>query len=250
MIDIHAHLCFPDFDKDREQVIEKSKKSLAGVIVSSARYKEGLCTLELVKKHPGFLFASLGYHPTEGSELEKTIELIKNSKDSIVAVGEVGLDFHWEKDPKKQEKQKEVFKKFISLAQNTRKPLVIHSWNAEREAFEMVKNSGIPCVFHCFTGKKDLALEIIKQGFSISIPTNVLFSKSLRKLAKTIPIDRLMLETDAPFLDPDKKRKHNTPDNILLSAKKIAELRGISPEEVSKACLENAKKFFKLKLSD
>lgn len=248
MFDIHAHLCFPEFDKDREQVVEKAKEQVKGVLVSSARFEEGLCVLELVKKHKGFLFASLGYHPIEGDELEKTVQVIKANKERIAAVGEVGLDFHWQKDPSKQEQQREIFKKFIALAQTLKKPLVIHSWEAEQEAFDMVKNAGVAAAFHCFTGKKDLALEIAEQGFYVSISTNVLFSKTIRKTAKAIPLDSLLLETDSPFLDPDRERKRNTPGNILLSAKKIAELRGVATEEVTQAAVKNAKKLFQLSL--
>lgn len=243
MFDVHAHLCFPEFDRDRGKVVEALKKEIKGVLVSSARYEEGLCVLDLARRHEGFLFASLGYHPIEGNELEKTIGLIKTNKNNISAVGEVGLDFHWEQDEKKREKQKEVFKKFISLSKALAKPVVIHSWDAEQEAFDLVKGQGVQAAFHCFTGKKDLALEIAESGFFISISTNVLFSKTIRKTASAIPLDRLLLETDSPFLDPDRERKRNTPENILLSAEKIAELRGIEKEDVLKAALGNAKNF-------
>lgn len=246
MFDSHAHLCFPDFSQDQEEVIAKAKKEIKGVLVSSARFEEGKQVLSLIQKHPHFLFASLGYHPVEGNELEKTIDLIRKNNQSITAIGEVGLDFHWEKNKEKHEIQKQSFSKFISLAKEIKKPLVIHSWEAEREAFDMVKNEGIPAAFHCFTGKKDLALEIAKAGFYVSISTVVFFSKDVKKTAKAIPLDKLLLETDSPFLDPNRERKHNTPDNIRLSAKKIAELRGISQEEVEKAAWENAKKLFKI----
>ncbi|MBL7160860.1 MAG: TatD family hydrolase [Candidatus Aenigmarchaeota archaeon] len=242
MFDAHAHLCWKSFDKDREEVVERAREKIAGVIVSSARLEEGFCVLDLVKKHSGFLFASLGFHPTEGDELEKTIQLIKANKNDIVAVGEVGLDYHYCKDSKGREKQKEVFKRFISLAKEIGKPLVIHSWDAEEDAFSLVKDAGVAATFHCFTGSKELALKIVNAGFYVSISTNVLFSKKIRKTAKALPLDSLLLETDAPFLDPDRGR--NVPWTILQSAEKIAELRGIAGEEVGKAALENAKKLF------
>ena len=248
MFDIHAHLCFPEFERDREAVVEQSEGRIRGVLVSSCRLEEGHCVLELTKKHPCFLFASIGFHPTEGDEPEKIIELIKKSREQITAIGEVGLDYHWEQDQKKREKQKGIFQKFISLAQLLKKPLVIHSWDAEREAFEMVKEGGVEAAFHCFTGEKDLALEIADNGFFVSISTNVIFSKKIRKTAQSIPLDRLLLETDSPFLDPDRQRKRNTPDNILLSAQKIAELRKIPVDEVTTAALENAKRLFGLPL--
>ncbi|MBN2042180.1 MAG: TatD family hydrolase [Candidatus Aenigmarchaeota archaeon] len=250
MIDVHAHLCFPDFDKDMEEVIARCKEELAGVIVSSARCDEGLKALETCSEHPDFLFPTLGFHPTEGTEYEKVIELIKNNPGKVVGVGEVGLDYHWEKDPRKREAQKEIFLKFIKLAQNLRKPLVIHSWDAERDCYEMVKDSGLVCVFHCFSGDNVLAEEIVKnRDFYISISTQVLFSKNTRKIAKNVPFDQFLLETDAPFLSPNKDTdRRNYPWNIKLSARKIAELKSIKFEEVMEKAKENAVKVFDLKI--
>lgn len=246
MFDTHAHLCFPEFEKDKEQVIAAAREELSGVLVSSARYSESECVLDLVTKHPSFLFASIGHHPIEGDQLEKTVSLIKAHAPAITAIGEVGMDFHWEKDPAKQEKQAVAFEKLITLARELKKPLVIHSWDAERECFDLVRDAGVQAAFHCYTGKSALAKEIIEAGFYVSISTNVLFSKTIRKTAKSIPLDRMLLETDSPFLDPDRTRKRNTPNNILLSAKKIAELRGIEQEEVTQAAWENAKRLFRI----
>lgn len=262
MIDIHAHLCFPDFDRDIGMVVERSRKELAGVIVSSARHGEGVKALELCRKNRGFLFPTLGHHPTEGDEWDRVIELIRENKEEIVGVGEVGLDYHWEKDPGKKADQRRVFQEFIGLAQEISKPLVIHSWDAERDCFEMVRDSGLTAVFHCFSGKRDLAQEIVSvPGFYISISTQVLFNRSIRKVAKAIPLDRLLLETDAPFLSPEKMKKpkggtkngvskddRNFPWNIILSAEKIAQLRHIDSAEVLNAARENAIQAFGLEL--
>ena len=248
MIDIHAHLAFDVFDKDREQIIKESKKRMTAIIASSARYEEGLKVLELAEKHKGFIFASIGYHPVEGNELEKTLQLIEMNKDKISAVGECGLDYHHVQEQEKRDEQKQKFLKFIKLAEKIGKPLVIHSWDAERECFEMVKNRDLPCVFHCYSGKRDLAQEIIDKGFYISVSTNVLFSKTLRKVARDIPMNKLLLETDAPFLDPDRDRKRNLPWNIELSAGKIADIRNMSKEEVIKQATDNTIKLFNLHL--
>ncbi len=248
MIDIHAHLCFPEYDRDREEVIDKCKKELAGVIVSSARYREGLQVLDIVDKYKGFLFATLGYHPTEGTEFERTIKLIKANSERIVGVGEVGMDYHWEKDTEKRREQKEKFAKFIELARKLSKPLVIHSWDAERECFEMVKDSPTNIIFHCFSGNRELAKEIVSRGFYISISTMILFSKNIRKIAKDMPLDRFLLETDSPFLSPDKaKDPRNYPWNIKLSAEKIAEIKGTSKEEILENAKMNAIRAFNLK---
>ncbi len=220
------------------------------MIASSARYDEGLKVLSLAEKYPGFIFPSIGFHPVEGGkDPERIMDLIRKNREKIVSVGEAGLDYHWEKDPAKHEKQREIFSKFIDLAEKLSKPLVIHSWDAESECYEMVKDSNAKCVFHCFSGKRDLAKEIISREFHISISTQVLFSKNIRKIAKDVPLDKILLETDSPFLSPYKdKDPRNYPWNIKLAAEKISEIRRISKEEVLEAAKRNAIGVFDLKI--
>jgi TatD DNase family protein len=250
MIDIHAHLCFGDYDKDMDQVISKCKQELSAVIVGSARYDEGLKVLALAKKYPKFLFPTLGYHPVEGgNEPEKIMQLIKSNSKKIVGIGEVGLDYHWEKDIKKQEAQKEIFSKFIEMAKKLKKPLVIHSWGAESECFETVKDLDVAVVFHCFSGTRELAKEIVARGFYISVSTMVLFSKNIRKIARDTPLDNILLETDSPFLSPNKEQdRRNYPWNIKLSAKKIAELKRLDAADILQKAKENAIHVFGLKI--
>lgn len=260
MIDIHAHMCWKDYDQDREKVIEECKKHLKAVVSSSARYEEGLLNLETCEKHKGFLFPTLGYHPTEGGSAEdadKILELIRKNKEKVVGIGEAGLDHHWEKQQEKREEQLQIFQKFISLAKKLGKPLVIHSWDAEQECFDMVKGKGIPCVFHCFSGGRNLAEEIVKAGFYVSISTQICFSKNHRKIAKVVPLDKILLETDAPWLSPQKHAgaeplvegfdpDRNYPWNILISAEKVAKAKGLTKEEVLEAAKDNAVKVFNL----
>lgn len=258
MIDIHAHICFPPFDPYREMVVERARKEMKAIVASSARHDEGLCVLELASKNPGFIFPTLGYHPTEGEGLEDVFKLIQKNRDNIVGIGEVGLDYHWEKDAKKQENQRDVFQRFIELAKKLRKPLVIHSWDAEQDCFGMVRDSGLECVFHCYSGGRELAKEITDKGFYISVSTQVLFSKGIRKIAKDIPLNQLLLETDAPFLSPFKMGMEAPPDyplppdinapwNIKLSGAKIAELRKIPAETLLEQAGKNAVHVFGLK---
>ena len=244
MIDIHAHLCFPEFDRDREEIIERAESEIDGIIVTSARFEEGKKTLELVKKHPRFLFATLGYHPTEGTDHQGVLKLIEQNKGKIVGIGEAGLDYHWEADLAKRNQQKVIFAKFIELAEELRLPLVIHSWDAEPDCFQMVRDRKITCVFHCFSGPVELARQIVDRGFYISFSTHVCFSKRHKKLAKAVPLQRLMLETDSPFLGPDRER--NMPWNIKLSAERIANEKGVTKEAVLSAARENSIKVFRL----
>jgi TatD DNase family protein len=246
MIDVHAHLCFPQFDSDIEDVVEKAKQEIDGVIVSSARLDEGVKVLELVKKHPGFLFATLGYHPTEGTDFEGVLKLIDKNPDRIVGVGEAGLDYHWEEDLRRRDAQKVIFARFIDSAEKHRLPLVIHSWDAEPDCFHMVKDRKVQCVFHCYSGSIELAKQIVERGFWISFSTQICFSKHHRKLIKSIPLDSLLLETDSPFLGPERHR--NLPWNIKLSAEKIAQEKGVMKETVLEKAKENAIKAFRLKL--
>lgn len=248
MIDVHAHLCFPDFESDIDVIVERCRKELAGVVVSSARHDEGLKALELCKRNPGFLFPTLGYHPTEGTNPDGVMNLIKENMESVVGVGEVGLDYHWEKDPGKRKEQESIFRRFIRLAQETGKPLVIHSWDAENECFDLVRDSGLACVFHCFSGKKELAREIVQvPDFYVSVSTQILFNKNLRKVAKVVPLDRMLLETDSPFLSPVKGER-NFPWNILLSADKMSELIHVDSADILNSARENAVRVFGLKL--
>jgi TatD DNase family protein len=263
MIDTHAHLCFPDYGEDPEKIANECEKVMKAVIVTSARHDEGICAMKLCEKHKK-LFPCLGYHPAEGGDKPvEVIELIKKNRDVVVGVGEVGLDYHWVKEPEKREQQKKVFSDFIRLSEELNKPLVIHSWDAERDCFEMVKHLQTPVVFHCYSGSRELAEEILRKGFYISFSTQVLFSKAHRKLAKIVPLEQMTLETDAPFLSPHKYMEaknmmgrlkegfnptKNYPWNIRFSAEKIAELKKSSAEKVLGKTTENAVKIFGLKL--
>ncbi len=189
---------------------------------------------------------TLGYHPTEGSDYEGVIKLIEQNHQRIVGIGEAGLDYHWESDLRKRGEQKVAFSRFIELAEQFGLPLVIHSWDAEPDCFTMVKDSEVMCVFHCYSGPLELAKQIIDRGFYISFATHICFSKHHRKLAKIVPLENLLLETDSPFLGPERHR--NLPWNIKLSAERIAIEKGVPKERVLLAAKENAIKVFKLKL--
>ncbi len=263
MIDIHAHLCFPPFDNDRERVVAECEREMRAVIVGSARYEEGLCALKLGERHRK-MFVTLGYHPVEGGgNPGKLRELIRKNSDRIVGVGEVGLDYHWEKDESKRRRQREVFSEFIDLATELKKPLVIHSWDAEQECFDMVRDFEHGVVFHCFSGSGELSAEIIKNGFYVSVSTQILFSKNHRKLAKVLPLEHMLLETDSPFLSPYKYLRikgeerllkkgfdpeKNHPWNVRFSAQKIAEIKKVDISDVLTATTENAVRLFGLKV--
>ena len=263
MVDVHAHLCFDTLAQERERVAAACEAEMAAVIVGSARYDEGLCALGLASRHKR-LFPTIGYHPVEGGTgVDDIIRLARKSSRGIVGIGEVGLDHHWEKDPARRLAQKKVFSRFISLASELGKPLVIRSWDAEAECFEMVRDVDVPVVFHCYSGPRELATQIIGCGFYISFSTQVLFSKSSRKLARDVPLDRMVLETDSPFLSPYgylRAKGHedllkpgfdpekNYPWNVRFSAEKIAEIKGVGIADVISRTAGNASRIFGLQV--
>ncbi|MBI4010580.1 MAG: TatD family hydrolase [Candidatus Aenigmarchaeota archaeon] len=250
MIDIHCHLAFPGLDEIKDKVILESKKSMRAIITCglSGNYKQ---TLELAKKYSEFIYASLGIHPEDiinmnDENVEKDLEFIRNNADDIVAVGEIGLDYSWVTDSKKNERCKEIFVKCLDIAKETNLPVILHSRKAEEDVFKIVNESGVKkAVFHHYSGNMTLANQIIENGYYISIPTIIGTSKNLKKIGKNFPLEKLMTETDSPFNSPTKE-KTNYPYNVKLTLMEIAELRGIPFETVDAITTDNAIKFFNL----
>jgi len=252
MIDIHCHLTFKDFDKDREEVIEDAKKTLKAVIISGIKPEDSKKALVLAEKHPGFIYVTLGLHPIHVSELtdkqiEEYMEFIRLNKHKIVGIGEVGLDYYWVKKPEEIQRMKKVFIGFLDLAKELDLPLVLHFRQALEEGFRFITQYNIKkAVFHCFSGKKSLAQEIVGQDYYISIAPNIFRSKDVKKVAKTTPLEKILTETDSPFLAV--KGGRNLPQNVKLVVEKIAETRKISPFEVEKAVIKNVSELFRIRV--
>jgi TatD DNase family protein len=255
MIDVHCHLEQHDFSKDRDEIIEKCKKELKAVITSCAHPRDFDLTLQLTEKYKNFVFASCGIHPEyikEVSEIEidEIIEKIKQNKDNLVAIGETGLDFWWIKEKEWQQKQRDLFVRLIELSKGLKKPLIIHSREAYEETLKILEQQNAKEVDMHMFGDHHLTKRIVDNGWFISINTIILRSKSHKKIARDCPLERLMLETDAPWLSPKKLLEgmdsRNDPTSIKVVAEKIAEIKKLRFEEVWKKCGENAIKFFKL----
>lgn len=247
LIDTHAHLDFPQFDNDRKEVIERAKKE-GIIIINSGLGPEGIeKTIKLVDEYK--IFATLGLSPTEFNDdiIENTIELIKKYRDRIIGIGEVGLDYYWVKEPEKRKKEIENFRIFIELSKELNFPLLVHSRDAESDTIKELKSADKPTILHCFSGTIKQAEEAISFGCPISIPTSVIYSRKKQELAKHIPINSIVLETDAPYLSPVPKTR-NEPANVKLCAEKIAELREIDYSIVEETTTGNARKFFNLKI--
>lgn len=257
MIDVHCHLEQSDYDSNREEVIANCKKELKAVITSCAHTQDFDKTLNIVKRHRGFVFASFGIHPEYIKEISEKdisdfIEKVKSNRDDVIAIGEIGLDYKWVTEPEWREKQKELFVRLIRLAREIGKPIVIHSRDAYVETMEILEKEGAKDVDMHMFGDHRLTQRVTGNGWHISMNNIMLRSKGHKKIVKDCPMDRLMLETDAPWLSPRKLTEGvdetNYPTSIRNVAEKIAEVKNMSFEEVWKACGENAVRFFRLPL--
>lgn len=224
LIDAHAHLDFEQFDEDREQVIANCKQELTGVIVSGSNADHNQATLDLTKRHPNFLFPCLGLHPIHEQQDLSTIQSqIKQNKQTLVAVGEIGLDYHHAREEETRQAQEKNFKRMLELAGELGKPVVIHARDAEKRALELLDSYEAPQVMlHCFNGRLELAEEGVDRGYFIGITTQVLYSSRVKQLARELPAESLLLETDSPFLAEGQR---NVPNNIKKSLKTIVELK-------------------------
>lgn len=248
MIDVHCHLQSRDFDTNREQVIERAKTSLDAVVISGTSPEDAKKALALREKHPDFIYVTVGMHPiyaeTPDADIGEYIKFIRSNRDKIVGIGEIGLDYHWVREPAKIPRMKEVLRRFLALAKEMNLPAVIHLRNATNEDFDMIlANSPGKMVFHCWSSSKTLAEQVIGAGHLISIATNIATSKNTKKTAKSVPLTAILTETDAPFLGFGKI---NVPENVSSVCSEIANLRGIDVNDVKETTTRNAKTVFEI----
>ncbi len=251
-IDTHAHLDFPDFKQDMDDVIHRAKDADIGYIINVASSFAGCqASLALAERYE-MLYTSIGIHPHDVREInEENFKQLKSwlGEKKVVAIGEVGLDFYRNLSP--QETQKEYFTKFIDLSVSSGLPLIIHSRQADSETLEILKNTAakLSGVVHCFSGSKEFLDSCLDLGLYISFTCNITYKKaeSLRELAAQVPLERLLLETDCPFLPPEGLRgKRNEPINVIVLAELLAKIRNSSVESIAAATTANAKRLFKL----
>ena len=251
LVDAHCHLQDSEFDGDRDVVLRRARDfGVYAVVTSSLSYEEGLAALELSRKYKGFVYVSLGLDPAEldDSEVEAVRRLIVEHCREIVAVGEVGLDYYWVREHALRELQKRLFLGWLSLGEELGLPVVVHSRSAGKYAVQIVLESGYRRVLmHAYDGRVGWAQKAAKEGVYFSIPTSVWHSRQKQKLVKALPLESLMVETDSPVLSPIKGRR-NEPANLIYAVQKIAEIKGVSPEEVAEITTENAINLFKIKI--
>jgi TatD DNase family protein len=246
LIDVHAHIDYEQFDLDRQEIIKRAKSEDIIIINSGLNVEGGKKTLDLSREFDN-VYATIGLPPTEllDEDVNNVIELIEDYKDEIVAIGEVGLDYYWVKEEEKRKKEIKNFRKFIELSKKINLPLVIHSRDAEDDTLRILDEYHIKALLHCFGGDAKKAVEAAGRGHIISIPANLVNSRIKQEVVKAVPLESLVLETDAPYLAPVPKTR-NEPVNIKVTAKKIAEIKNIDYSVVEETTTRTAKKFFNL----
>jgi TatD DNase family protein len=239
-IDSHCHL---DAFRNYEEVIPRALKAdVKAMITSGCSGKNNQKTLQIAEKYPNLIFPVLGVAPQEAIDMEsfeRQLSFIKQNRDKIIGVGEIGLDFHWAKTPTQKTKQQECFEIFLEYALSEKLPLVIHSREAEKEVLEAVMRAGAERVLlHCFSGALSLAESAAEHGFLLSIPPTP--SAARERIIKHIPLENLLLESDAPYLGKE-------PAEVRSSARLIEGVKGVGVEEISRVTTNNCITLFNLR---
>ena len=251
LFDTHAHYDSRQFNEDRDEVLSGLKgRGVALVVNPGCDLPTSRMAVELAEKYP-FVYAAVGFHPeelegAELSDLEEIRALAAHRK--VVAIGEIGLDYYWVKDPEGREKEKKFFRAQLALAEELGLPVIVHDREAHGDTLDIVKEfPNVRGVFHCYSGSVEMAQELVKMGWMISF-TGVLTYKNARKaveVVEAIPLDRLMVETDAPYMAPEPHRgKRNDSGYVVHTCGKMAEIKGVSPEECARVTMENGLRFF------
>lgn len=253
LFDTHVHLNDKKYEEDLVDVINRAQHDgVSKMLVVGYDARTNRVAIELAEKYD-FIYAAVGWHPVDAIYLTDELfaeleEQVKHPR--VVAIGECGLDYHWDTSP--HNVQKEVFIRQIKLAQSIKKPLIIHTRESIADTLEILKEQDakvIGGVMHCYSGSVETAYEFIKLNFKISLAGPVTFTNGRKpqSVAKDIPLEELLIETDAPYLTPHPHRgKRNEPAYVSLVAKKIAEIKELSYEEVCEQTMKNACGLFKI----
>ena len=255
LVDSHCHLDFPGLANRLDQVLESMEKSMVGAALCVAVSLEGLPrVIALAEAHEN-LYASVGVHPEERDcsepEISTLVRLAEHKR--VLGIGETGLDYYWQKD--KPEWQRKRFRTHIRAAKIARKPLIIHTREAEEDTLRILREEGaheVGGVMHCFTGTQEVAKGALDLGFHISFSGIVTFKNAnqIKEVTKMVPLDRILVETDAPYLAPVPFRgKVNEPAYVRYVAEEIAALKGVAFTEIERATTENFCKLFKITLN-
>ncbi len=250
LIDTHAHLWWDSYKDDLDQVLARAKEArVEKIIAPGTDMESSRKAVELARKYPGVIYASVGIHPEEVLETRFQMldasKIIAENRKLIVAIGEIGTDASTEELKNCMSQQKELFREQCLLALEFELPVIIHTRESLKEALEVLDS--LPNMprgqFHCFSHDEDGLRQVLKRGFYVSFCGNITWSKRVAKLVALVPDDRLLLETDSPFMWAGAR---NEPTNVAILGEKIAELRGISVREIEDITTKNANTLYKL----
>ncbi|MFC1658204.1 TatD family hydrolase [Candidatus Omnitrophota bacterium] len=251
LVDTHCHLDFPDFDSDRREVIHRAKQEGVGCIINIGSSLRGSqAGIDLAGQYD-FIYASVGIHPHEADKIDKAAisDIEKLSRhEKVVAIGEIGLDYY--KGFSSVGNQKKLFITLLELARLNSLPVIIHCREAQSDIFRILQDIKVSAgVVHCFSGDENFLKQCLDLGFYVSFTCNLTYKKAgaLRSLAKLVPLECLLLETDAPFLPPEGLRgKRNEPGYVRYLAEELSRIKGVDVEEIAAKTTANARRLFKV----
>ena len=254
IIDTHAHLDFSEFYEDRQEVINRAREQgVVNIVNIGTRLSSSRKALALSQEYE-CVYAAVGIHPHNADEIEvdKACLVLKDlaKADKVKAIGEIGLDFHYDNSPR--DVQREVFINSLELAAELQLPVIIHSREASDETMRILENYRVSKpggIMHCFAGDDKMAERALKLGYYIAVGGIITFNSAdrLRQTIAGVPLERLLVETDCPFLTPAPNRgKRNEPSHIRYVVQKLAEIKGLSPEEIAAVTTRNAKEVFSI----
>ncbi len=251
LIDAHAHLDDSRFDKDRGDIIQRcAREGVMCIINAGTNLSTSIKAISLAEEH-SIIYATIGIHPHEAKTADdNTMELLRSfaGKDKVVAIGEIGLDYYRDLSPR--DKQQQVFRDQINLARELGLPIVIHDRDAHGDILRIMKEEkadDVGGMMHCFSGSREMAKECMDMGFYISFAGPVTFenARRLKEVARYVPVDRLLTETDCPYLTPVPFRgKRNYPGNVKFVVEEICRLKGLAREQLTEIIYDNTKELY------
>jgi TatD DNase family protein len=253
LFDTHTHMDAEQFDEDREEAIQRARDHGVSRIINIGFNRETIpTTMKLVERYD-FIYAAVGWHPQDAKDMTaQDLEWIESlcSHPKVVAIGEIGLDYHWDTSPK--DVQQQVFREQIRLARRMKMPIVIHNRDAHQDVVDILheeKAEEVGGIMHCYSGSWEIAQKCLDMNFYISFGGPVTFknAKQPKEVLSKVPLDRLLIETDAPYLTPHPYRgKRNETGYVRFVAEAAAEIKGVNLEEISKITTENALRLFRI----
>ena len=252
LFDTHAHMDDRAFDTDREELLSSLPQQGLGLVMNPGCSLESSRNASLLSRKYDYIYAAVGSHPDAADEVNEAVleeyRVLCKQNPKIKAIGEIGLDYHYEDSPR--EIQQKAFRAQMELARELGLPVIVHEREAHEDGMKIVEEfPEVTGVFHCYSGSAEMAKELVKRGWYIGF-TGVLTFKNARKaveVARTIPLERIVLETDCPYMSPEPFRgKRNDPGKLYRMAEKLAEIRGLSLEEIHAVTMENGKRLYRI----